>query len=157
MWNRSTSLISMYDALYISYKKHHQHRASVEAPTFFFSLGTHTIASFSFSENPEGCSRSWRWETHPVRAGGIQTGIPDPRNGTLPPLKTTREARMVVWKMMYDLHMIYTCIYTYMYTYMIYIYIHTYLYIYCVTSSDIPSHLILMVIFRFHFVNFQRE
>ena len=66
------------------------------------------------------------------------------------------EARMVVWKMMYDLHMIYTYdIYIYIYIRIWYIFLYIFIHILCVTSSDIPSHLILMVIFRFHFVNFQ--
>lgn len=49
------------------------------------------------------------------------------------------------------IHMIYTYIYIRIWYIFLYIFIH----ILCVTSSDIPSHLILMVIFRFHFVNFQ--
>ncbi len=49
------------------YKKYHQLKLCRISILCFF-LGNHNLSNHFLSAQPEGYSRSWRWETHPVRA-----------------------------------------------------------------------------------------
>ena len=84
------------------YKKYHQLKLCRISILCFF-LCNHNLSNHFLSAQPEGYSRSWRWETHPVRADDLiddLRGWPKgPKKLNFTTLKTTREATMVVWKM----------------------------------------------------------